>query len=84
MVDQETCLQLYKQLDDHVNSDEQLKEKYGGFTGQFLQYAHKHWQLIKDFGRFPHRNWVLGRQSTPEEEAYLNCGGETFGVTKQK
>lgn len=82
LAEQETCLQLYKQLDDHVQGDAGLKEKYGGFTGQFLQYAQKHWQLIRDFGRFPHRNYVLGRQSTPQEEAYLNGGGETFGVTK--
>jgi len=45
----------------------------------FLPYAHQHLELIVRFGRFPHRNAVLGRMSTPEESAYLDRGGETFG-----
>ncbi|HEY8564778.1 MAG TPA: DUF924 family protein [Beijerinckiaceae bacterium] len=36
-----------------------------------LRYAELHRDLIARFGRFPHRNAVLGRASTPEEEAYL-------------
>jgi uncharacterized protein (DUF924 family) len=45
----------------------------------FLPYAQQHLELIVRFGRFPHRNAVLGRVSTPEESAYLDRGGETFG-----
>lgn len=45
----------------------------------FHDYALRHRQVIQRFGRFPHRNAVLGRSSTPEEEAYLDRGGETFG-----
>jgi uncharacterized protein (DUF924 family) len=45
----------------------------------FLPYAQQHLELIARFGRFPHRNAVLGRVSTPEEETYLDRGGETFG-----
>jgi uncharacterized protein (DUF924 family) len=45
----------------------------------FLPYAQQHLELIERFGRFPHRNAMLGRVSTPEEEVYLMRGGETFG-----
>jgi len=46
---------------------------------QFLAYAIRHREVIRQFGRFPHRNAVLQRHSTPEEVAYLESGGETFG-----
>jgi uncharacterized protein (DUF924 family) len=42
-----------------------------------LDYAYKHWSIIRKFGRFPHRNEVLGRQSTPEEIEFLK-GGRGF------
>lgn len=38
-------------------------------------WARKHEEVIRRFGRFPHRNAVLGRQSTPAELAYLRDGG---------
>jgi len=44
-----------------------------------LQSAQKHRELIRQFGRFPHRNKILGRENTPEEVAYFKKGGETFG-----
>lgn len=47
--------------------------------GTFLPYAEQHFELIARFGRFPHRNALLGRVSTPEERAYLDGGGATFG-----
>ena len=34
-----------------------------------------HFDVIRRFGRCPHRNGVLGRQTTPEEAAYLASGG---------
>ena len=43
-----------------------------------LDYAHRHRELILRFGRSPHRNAVLGRTSTPEEEAYLAQPGAGF------
>lgn len=41
-------------------------------------YAVKHWEIIRRFGRFPHRNAALGRVSTPEEEAFLEQPGSSF------
>ena len=43
------------------------------------QYAKKHRDLIVRFGRFPHRNRVLGRESTDEEKEWLASGMNTFG-----
>lgn len=47
---------------------------------QAIRYAEMHQEIIARFGRFPHRNAILGRKSTPEEEAWLAAGGETFGT----
>lgn len=44
----------------------------------FFEYAVRHLAVIRRFGRFPHRNHLLGRQSTEEERDYLAAGGETF------
>lgn len=38
---------------------------------QNARFARHHRELVRRFGRFPHRNAILGRQSTPEEIAYL-------------
>jgi uncharacterized protein (DUF924 family) len=40
-----------------------------------LRYAEQHADIIRRFGRFPHRNGVLGRVTTPEEQAFLDAGG---------
>jgi uncharacterized protein (DUF924 family) len=43
-----------------------------------LAYAHKHRDVIRRFGRFPHRNAILGRADTPEERAFLAQPGSRF------
>ena len=40
-----------------------------------VKYAEIHADIIRRFGRFPHRNRVLGRTTTPEEQAFLDGGG---------
>lgn len=40
-----------------------------------LKYAHIHRDIIARFGRFPHRNFVLQRTTTPDEQAYLDADG---------
>jgi len=40
-----------------------------------LKWAEVHADIIRRFGRFPHRNQVLGRVTTPEEQAFLDGGG---------
>lgn len=65
--DQELCVSLFQQ---RTQLDEQI------------DYAVRHHAIIKKFGRFPHRNKLLGRVSTAEEQAFLAGGGDTFGVEK--
>ena len=43
-----------------------------------LDYAHRHREVIERFGRFPHRNEILGRQSTAEEIAFIQRPGSGF------
>ncbi len=43
-----------------------------------LDYAHRHRAVIERFGRFPHRNEILGRHSTAEETAFLLQPGSGF------
>jgi uncharacterized protein (DUF924 family) len=44
----------------------------------YLDYAEKHQKIIAQFGRFPHRNAVLGRESTAQELAFLSKPGSRF------
>jgi uncharacterized protein (DUF924 family) len=50
----------------------------GVFQG-CVAYAERHREVIRQFGRFPHRNAALGRPSTAEETSWLKQGGESFG-----
>jgi len=42
---------------------------------EHLRYAIDHRDAIRTFGRFPHRNAALGRETTPDEQAWLDAGG---------
>jgi uncharacterized protein (DUF924 family) len=57
--DQERCADLCRAADDPEG----------------IRYAEHHADIIRRFGRFPHRNAVLGRATTPEERAFLDDGG---------
>jgi uncharacterized protein (DUF924 family) len=54
-----------------------LAEAYPGYDG-VLDYAHRHRGVIARFGRFPHRNAILGRMSTEDELRYLEQPGSGF------
>jgi uncharacterized protein (DUF924 family) len=45
---------------------------------RFVEYARAHQRIIERFGRFPHRNAILGRQSTAEEMEFLKQPGSSF------
>ena len=64
---QEKSVELFSAL----NSD------HPGFDGA-LDYAHRHRGVIARFGRFPHRNAILGRVSTGDELAFLEQPGSSF------
>ena len=52
------------------------------YTETFMTVAHfaeLHRDIVEQFGRFPHRNKILGRENTPEEEEYLAGDNPSFG-----
>ena len=49
-----------------------------GHAPGVLEYAERHREVIRRFGRFPHRNELLGRQSTNEERSFLTEPGSRF------
>lgn len=64
--DQRRSVELFLALDAELEAPE------------VLDYAVRHREVIERFGRFPHRNEVLGRASTPEEEEFLKEPGSSF------
>ena len=61
-------------LDDQNLSCELMKD----FEPELLRYAIRHREIIERFGRFPHRNATLGRESTPAELEFLKEPGSSF------
>lgn len=63
-----------------VELTRRLADKHpdNALMGSVVEFAEKHRDIIVQFGRFPHRNKVLGRKSTAEEVTYLK-DAETFG-----
>src|SRR5262245_9304197 len=59
LADQERGIAFFKAIGDVEN----------------LKWAELHADIIRRFGRFPHRNAILGRTTTPEEQAFLDGGG---------
>ncbi len=70
--DQSLSVKKYEELLEEV--DEGLKSIYESF----LEYAIRHKVIIDRFGRFPHRNEILGRESTKEEIEFLKQPGSAF------
>ena len=59
LADQLRCVELFRNTGNAEN----------------LGYAERHADIVRRFGRFPHRNRVLGRATTPDEQAFLDGGG---------
>lgn len=70
--DQQLCVDLMQRL------VESARPAFRPLAEDILDYARRHKAVIDQFGRFPHRNAVLGRESTPEEQAYLAQPGAGF------
>ena len=63
LADQELCCRLMAELGDEPD---------------WLTYAERHREIIARFGRFPHRNEALGRETTAEEAAFLKEPNSSF------
>jgi uncharacterized protein (DUF924 family) len=61
-----------EQLADQMRCIE-LSRKAG--LAESAKWAEHHAEIIRRFGRFPHRNRILGRATTPDEQAFLDVGG---------
>ncbi len=70
--DQDLSVELYREL------TAMLPDRYRDALAEFLDYAQRHREVIARFGRFPHRNPVLGRVSTSEEIEFLQQPGSSF------
>jgi uncharacterized protein (DUF924 family) len=57
----------------------QAPRAWKSFAQNHLQFARAHLEIVERFGRFPHRNAVLGRNPTPAEREYLDSSHESFG-----
>ena len=65
-------------LEHQRRSVELFRVLGGDEEGDSSHYAVRHMEIIERFGRFPHRNEVLGRRTTPEEAEFLTQPGSSF------
>lgn len=72
LADQDRCVELFTAFRDELSGA--LRDE----VAQNLDYADKHRVIVARFGRFPHRNEILGRPSTEEELAFLREPGSSF------
>ncbi len=70
--DQHRCVQLFQELLQGVS--EHLRPTFEGY----VDFALRHQVIVQRFGRFPHRNAILGRESTAEELQFLKEPGSSF------
>ncbi|KAF1808500.1 DUF924-domain-containing protein [Eremomyces bilateralis CBS 781.70] len=61
---------------DEAGDNEAMK-----FMKMGEEFEEKHRVILEQFGRYPYRNKVMGRESTEEEERWLKEGGQTFGTS---
>ena len=72
LADQDRCIELFSALRDEQTGRARDNAEYS------LKFANMHRDIVVKFGRFPHRNAILGRESTPEEIAFLREPGSSF------
>ena len=67
LMDQERCVRL-------------MALRLPKATDEIMAHARAHRDIIRQFGRFPYRNELVGRKNTEAEDAYLNAGGYEMSV----
>jgi len=73
--DQKLCLALMSQL---VQEARECEPQYLKAMEQAFNYAQQHYDIIQNFGRFPHRNEILERENTQEELVFLSLPNSSF------
>ena len=66
LADQDLSVSLFEALPEHTGRDAAIAA------------ASRHREIVARFGRFPHRNGILGRETTPEETAFLKQPNSSF------
>lgn len=74
---QDECVAHFELLNAEARAESAAPEVLQTLASN-LAYAERHRDVIRRFGRFPHRNAILGRLSTPQEQAYLAQPGAGF------
>ncbi|MBW1760890.1 MAG: DUF924 domain-containing protein [Deltaproteobacteria bacterium] len=72
MADHRRCIELFEGLVDGAPEPLEGDAKY------YLDFAARHKAIIEQYGRYPHRNQILGRASTPDEAEFLQEPGSSF------
>ena len=72
ITDQDLSVRLFREMQDQAPAEDlQL-------FADWVEFAERHREIIRLFGRFPHRNEILGRPSTVEEQEFLSRPGSSF------
>ena len=71
---QDLSVEKYSALENEYAQPPQIRETLACST----DFAGRHFDIIKRFGRYPHRNAALGRESTPKETEFLKEPGSSF------
>ena len=74
LADQRRCVELYERCLTSYGCDEASK----ALAENSVNFAKRHLEIIEQFGRFPHRNAILGRTSTQDEREFLKQPGSSF------
>lgn len=72
VADQRECVRQFEILVGRAPGE------WKDFAAEVLDFARRHERIVARFGRFPHRNAILGRASTPEETEFLKQPGSGF------
>jgi len=73
MESQDLCVSLFEQLKRNA------PQEYAEFSDRTLSSAYEHREIIAQFGRYPHRNTVMGRTDTTAEAEWLETRKKSFG-----
>jgi uncharacterized protein (DUF924 family) len=74
---QAKSVEVYNRLSEAVSAT------YRETFETIAQFAELHHDIVEQFGRFPHRNQLLNRENTPEEDEYLSVDSPDFGQGDQ-
>jgi uncharacterized protein (DUF924 family) len=71
--DQQSAVELMQGVENRATPE------WREFIHGFVQFAKGHRDLVNQFGRFPHRNKILGRKNTAAEQRFLDGGARSYG-----